>query len=49
MDLSRSRKQRATAISEIFSEQARVQRCRIHKVRNVTERLPKASGAQGAA
>jgi transposase-like protein len=34
------------AIDEIFGEQARVQRCRIHKLRNVTERLPKAIAAQ---
>jgi transposase-like protein len=33
------------AIDEIFGEQARVQRCRIHKLRNVTERLPKAIAA----
>lgn len=31
-----------SAIDELFDDQAKVQRCRIHKVRNVTERLPKA-------
>jgi len=34
------------AIEEIFGEQARVQRCRIHKLRNVVERLPKSIAAQ---
>lgn len=28
------------AIEEVFGEAARVQRCRTHKIRNVTERLP---------
>lgn len=30
-----------SAIEELFGDRARVQRCRIHKLRNVTERLPK--------
>ena len=30
-----------SAIEELFGGQAKVQRCRIHKMRNVTERLPK--------
>ena len=30
-----------SAIEEVFGGQAKVQRCRIHKMRNVTERLPK--------
>ncbi len=34
------------AIEEVFGEAARVQRCRTHKIRNVTERLPKALAAQ---
>ena len=34
------------AIEELFGEQAKVQRCRIHKMRNVTERLPKPIAAQ---
>lgn len=34
------------AIEEVFGETAQVQRCRTHKVRNVTERLPKALAAQ---
>lgn len=29
------------AIEEVFGEAAQVQRCRTHKIRNVTERLPK--------
>jgi len=35
-----------SAIDEVFGEAARVQRCRTHKVRNVTERLPKDLAAQ---
>ena len=35
-----------SAIEELFGEQAKVQRCRIHKMRNVTERLPKPIAAQ---
>jgi transposase-like protein len=35
-----------SAIDEVFGEAARVQRCRTHKVRNVTERLPKEIAAQ---
>lgn len=35
-----------SAIEELFGEQAKVQRCRVHKVRNVTERLPKPIAAQ---
>ena len=35
-----------SAIAELFGEQAKVQRCRIHKMRNVTERLPKPLAAQ---
>jgi putative transposase len=35
-----------SAIEELFGGQAKVQRCRIHKMRNVTERLPKPIGAQ---
>jgi transposase-like protein len=34
------------AIEEVFGQAAQVQRCRTHKVRNVTERLPKALAAQ---
>ena len=34
------------AIDRLFGEQTPVQRCRTHKVRNVTERLPKALAAQ---
>jgi transposase-like protein len=34
------------AIEALFGGQARVQRCRIHKMRNVTERLPKPIAAQ---
>ena len=34
------------AIEELFGAQAKVQRCRIHKMRNVTERLPKPIAAQ---
>lgn len=34
------------AIEELFGDQAKVQRCRIHKMRNVTERLPKPIAAQ---
>jgi len=34
------------AIEELFGNQAKVQRCRIHKMRNVTERLPKPIAAQ---
>jgi transposase-like protein len=34
------------AIEELFGERAKVQRCRIHKMRNVTERLPKPIAAQ---
>lgn len=35
-----------SAIDQLCAEAARVQRCRIHKIRNVTERLPKAKAAQ---
>ena len=35
-----------SAIEELFGGQARAQRCRIHKMRNVTERLPKPIAAQ---
>ena len=35
-----------SAIGEVFGEAAQVQRCRTHKVRNVTERLPKQIAAQ---
>lgn len=35
-----------SAIDEVFGDAARVQRCRTHKVRNVTERLPKQIAAQ---
>ena len=35
-----------SAIEELFGDQAKVQRCRIHKMRNVTERLPKPIAAQ---
>jgi len=35
-----------SAIDEVFGDAARVQRCRTHKVRNVTERLPKEIAAQ---
>lgn len=34
------------AIGEVFGDTARVQRCRTHKVRNVTERLPREIAAQ---
>lgn len=34
------------AIGEVFGDAARVQRCRTHKVRNVTERLPSEIAAQ---
>jgi len=34
------------AIEELFGAQAKVQRCRIHKMRNLTERLPKPIAAQ---
>ena len=34
------------AIEELFGAQAKVQRCRIHKLRNVAERLPKPIAAQ---
>ena len=35
-----------TAIEQVFGEQGLVQRCRAHKVRNVTERLPEPVRAQ---
>jgi putative transposase len=35
-----------SAITEVFGDATRVQRCRTHKVRNVTERLPKDLAAQ---
>ena len=35
-----------SAIDQLCGEAARVQRCRIHKIRNVTERLPKGRAAQ---
>lgn len=35
-----------SAIEQIYGEQALVQRCRAHKVRNVTERLPEPMRAQ---
>lgn len=35
-----------SAIEQVCGEAAHVQRCRIHKIRNVTERLPKAKSAQ---
>jgi len=35
-----------SAIDEVFGEAARVQRCRTHKIRNVTDRLPKDLAAQ---
>ncbi|MCW8177971.1 transposase, partial [Verminephrobacter aporrectodeae] len=35
-----------SAIDEMFGKQARVQRCRTHKLRNVLERLPKTEAAQ---
>ncbi len=35
-----------SAIDQVCGNAARVQRCRIHKMRNVTERLPKARAAQ---
>lgn len=35
-----------SAIDQLCGDAARVQRCRIHKLRNVTERLPKAKAAQ---
>jgi len=34
------------AIAQVYGEQALVQRCRAHKVRNVTERLPERERAQ---
>jgi transposase-like protein len=30
----------ARAVSEVFGERARVQRCQVHKMRNVVEQLP---------
>ena len=35
-----------SAIEQVYGEQALVQRCRVHKVRNVTERLPERERAQ---
>ena len=35
-----------SAIDQMCGDAARVQRCRIHKIRNVAERLPKAKAAQ---
>jgi len=35
-----------TAIDQLCGEAAHVQRCRVHKIRNVTERLPKAKAVQ---
>ena len=35
-----------SAIEQVCGEAAYVQRCRIHKIRNVTERLPKTKAAQ---
>jgi putative transposase len=35
-----------SAIEQVYGEQALVQRCRAHKVRNVTERLPEPERAQ---
>lgn len=35
-----------SAIEELFGDQAKVQRCRMHKMRNLTERLPKPIAAQ---
>ena len=35
-----------SAIDQLCGEAAHVQRCRIHKIRNLTERLPKAKAAQ---
>jgi len=35
-----------SAIDQLCGQAAHVQRCRIHKIRNVTERLPKAKAAQ---
>ena len=35
-----------SAIEQLCGEAAHVQRCRIHKIRNVTERLPKAKAEQ---
>ena len=35
-----------SAIDQLCGEAAHVQRCRLHKIRNVTERLPKAKAAQ---
>ena len=35
-----------SAINQLCGEAAHVQRCRLHKIRNVTERLPKAKAAQ---
>ena len=34
-----------SAIEQLCGEAARVQRCRIHKIRNLTERLPKGRAA----
>lgn len=35
-----------SGVEEMFGDSAHVQRCRTHKVRNVTERLPRAMAAQ---
>ena len=35
-----------SGIDQLCGKDARVQRCRIHKIRNVTERLPKARAEQ---
>lgn len=35
-----------SAIEQVCGDAARVQRCRIHKIRNVAERLPKSKAAQ---
>ena len=35
-----------SAIDQMCGDAARVQRCRIHKIRNVAERLPKSKAAQ---
>ena len=35
-----------SAIDQLCGDAAHVQRCRLHKIRNVTERLPKAKAAQ---
>jgi len=35
-----------SAIEQVYGEQGLVQRCRAHKVRNVTERLPEPTRAQ---